>query len=168
MGRRNLIQTVTFSKAFGAYGGAILCSRPLARQIVQESSAVAGNTPLPLPLAAAAMQGLKLCAQTSLRQALWRTVDLFWKGVGMEPRQRSPIIPVRPSRVEILKRRLLEEGIHSPVICYGGGECGMRAFFRFAISSQHSREQIKRLARVVAASLEDQKDGEPLFFGLDS
>src|ERR1044071_117652 len=47
--RKRVVQCVTLSKAFGCYGGAILCSRKLREQIVSRSSMFIGSTPLPLP-----------------------------------------------------------------------------------------------------------------------
>jgi len=58
--RRRLIQTVTLSKAFGAFGGAILAAPALRRRILERSQLFVGSTPLPLPLATAALQAIKL------------------------------------------------------------------------------------------------------------
>ena len=52
--RRRIVQTVTLSKAFGAYGGAILCSARLRQRILDRSGMFVGSTPVPLPVANAA------------------------------------------------------------------------------------------------------------------
>ena len=49
--RRQIIQTVTLSKAFGAYGGAILGPARLRQRMLDRSRMFVGSTPLPLPLA---------------------------------------------------------------------------------------------------------------------
>ena len=54
VGHKRIIHTITLSKAFGAYGGAILGTASLRRNIVEKSHLFAGSTALPLPLACAA------------------------------------------------------------------------------------------------------------------
>jgi len=44
---QRVIQTITLSKAFGTYGGAILASRPLRQRLATKSRLFAGSTPLP-------------------------------------------------------------------------------------------------------------------------
>ena len=56
--RQRIIQTITLSKALGTYGGAILGTRALRERIVTRSRLFVGNTPLPLPLANAALRAL--------------------------------------------------------------------------------------------------------------
>ncbi|MBI2927251.1 MAG: aminotransferase class I/II-fold pyridoxal phosphate-dependent enzyme [Verrucomicrobia bacterium] len=60
---RRVIRTITFSKAFGVYGGAVLGSRRLIQSIHARSSLFAGNTPLPLPLVCAALKSLEIVAK---------------------------------------------------------------------------------------------------------
>ncbi len=57
---RRIIQTMTLSKAFGVYGGAVLGARELRAAIVTRSRLFAGNTPLPLPLANAAIKSVAI------------------------------------------------------------------------------------------------------------
>ena len=57
---RRIIQTITMSKAFGVYRGAVLEPRRLCDKIVSRSRLFTGNTPLPLPLANAALTALNL------------------------------------------------------------------------------------------------------------
>ena len=147
LSRRNVLQTVTFSKAFGTYGGAILCSRSLAGKIQNKSSAVAGNTPLPLPLACATITALKLC-DASLRSRLVANLEEFWKHLGRPANAPlSPILSFTPKSADTLSRKLLKAEIFPPLIRYPGGARG--GYYRFAISSEHSREQIENLAGVL-------------------
>ena len=146
--RRNVVQTVTLSKAFGAYGGAILTSRDHARQIVARSGAFAGSTPVPLPLAGAALVAIDLVeAEPARRQRLLKnaaTIKEALRTQGIEiPDNPSPIISITPSTragTERLKRRLEARDIFPSLIRYPGGPAG--AYFRFAISSEHTPTQL--------------------------
>src|SRR5207247_7980952 len=74
--RRRIIQTVTLSKAFGVFGGAILCAPAVRRRILEHSHLFIGSTPLPLPLANAALQSIKLLrTDKGLKQRLLRNTD---------------------------------------------------------------------------------------------
>ncbi|HTG45012.1 MAG TPA: pyridoxal phosphate-dependent aminotransferase family protein [Verrucomicrobiae bacterium] len=179
LSRENLIQTVTFSKAFGAYGGAILCAEKMRSRIIAKSSAIAGSTPLPLPLASAALAALNLLQHgTPLRARLFKNVQLFWAAcrkaepepahdraatrarrlgqarnsiVGLDPPEvPTPIIAVCPPDARSLRRCLLQAGIHPPYICYPGGP--QAGYFRFALSSEHTSEQVSHLAETLRAA----------------
>jgi 7-keto-8-aminopelargonate synthetase-like enzyme len=73
VGRSRVIQTITLSKAFGAYGGAILCDRALRQKILDRSHMFIGSTPLPLPLANAALCAVQILKSNSAhRRRLYR------------------------------------------------------------------------------------------------
>lgn len=164
--RRNVIQTVTFSKAFGAFGGAILCEKAVASRVVSQSSALAGSTPLPLPLVAAVLAALKIHRnEPRHRERLWRNIEIFWNEIGRKPEVCVPIISLTARNSAALVRRLLKAGIHPCFIEYGGGP--FSPYFRFAISGAHTEEQIKRLARTLAASPKTRGKANLLFFGVD-
>jgi len=57
-----LIQTITLSKAFGAYGGAVLCARTLRSRMLERSRIFIGSTPIPLPLASSGLRSLEIVA----------------------------------------------------------------------------------------------------------
>jgi len=164
--RRNVIQTITFSKAFGAFGGAILCDKTVARRVVSQSSALAGSTPLPLPLVAAVLEALKIHRnEPRHREKLWRNVETFWNEMDLRPEACVPIISVTAKDSAALTRQLLKAEIYPCFIEYGGGP--FSPYFRFAISSAHTGEQIKRLARTLAASRKARGKAELLFLGVD-
>ena len=74
--RDRLVQCITLSKAFGVYGGAVLCSKALRKEIVARSRLFIGSTPLPLPLVnAARSRGAPLAIDTVFGSA-W-TATLF-------------------------------------------------------------------------------------------
>ena len=149
-----IIQTITMSKAFGTFGGAILGPRSLAQAILAKSRSFTGATPMPLPIAAAALESLRVFdASPQLQPRLHANVLWVWdrlRSGGVQlPDQSGPVIPVVPAsplEAKRLKRRLLTAGIFPPLIRYPGGPEG--GYFRIVISSQHTRPQ---LAKLVAA-----------------
>ena len=140
---KRIVRSITLSKAFGAFGGAVLGSKQLCRKIVSRSRLFAGSTPPPLPLAKAAFYALaNVRADASLRERMKRNTKM----IGRE----FPIIAVIPksdSQAVCLKRDLLKAGIFPCLIHYPGGL--RAAYFRFAISSEHTPEQIERLLGVI-------------------
>ena len=129
-----VIQTVTFSKAFGVYGGAILGSAALAKRIIA-TRIFAGQTPLPLPLAYACLEAMDLLKPgSSLRKRLQANIDYIGNS--------GPIIQIA-SGSPSFKEKLLRHKIFPSWIRYPGGPA--KGYFRFAISSEHSQEQLNAL-----------------------
>lgn len=160
--RRRVIQCVTLSKAFGVYGGAVLGSRWLRVKIVAASRLFIGSTPLPLPLAAAALAAVKLLQNDRrLHVRLQRNADYMksrlrhagWK-LPNHPGPIVPLIPAGPRAAAKLKRRLLSRGIYPPFLKYPGSPPD--GCFRFVISSEHSRVQLDELLSALLAA----KQGE--------
>jgi len=134
----DVIQTVTFSKAFGVYGGALLCSAALTKRIVS-TRIFAGQTPLPLPLTYACLEAMQLLRKGStLRKRLQD--NLKYAGIS------TPIVQISPG-VSSMNRKLLENGVFPSLIRYPGGPS--QGFFRFAISSEHTKQQIDNLRRAL-------------------
>src|SRR5512133_3139652 len=48
--RKRIVQTITLSKGFGVYGGAMLGTKRLTGLVLQRSHMLVGSTPVPLPL----------------------------------------------------------------------------------------------------------------------
>lgn len=154
--RRQIIQCVTLSKAFGVYGGAILGTRGLRERIFDYSRAFVGSTPLPLPLANAALQSLKILKArgNGLRQRLNENAayaKAALREAGFEiPAMPGPIIPqLTKSALETanLKKCLLANGIFPPFLRYPGGDAN--GYFRFVISSEHRQAQLKTLVNAL-------------------
>jgi len=150
--RWRLIQTIALSKAFGAYGGAVLCSNELRQRIHARSRLFNGNTPLPLPLAAAALEAARILSSAKgVRERLLNNIRyvkdaLRAKGCSV-PETPCPIIPLIPANgreAASLKRKCTENGIFPSFIKYGGPSDG---YFRFALSSEHSPGELERLIR---------------------
>ena len=149
--RARIIQTVTLSKAFGVYGGAILCGRAMREKIISGSRMFAGNTPLPLPLANAALASIEILRRdSSLRPRLGENVKYIkgaLRSMGMTlPQTPAPIIAILPhdaGETRSLRKQLLARDVFPSFIRYPGGpESG---YFRFVISSEHSRAQLDNL-----------------------
>jgi len=153
--RSRVIQTVTLSKAFGAYGGAVLGSARLRQQILNCSRMFIGSTPLPLPLANAGLTGVRvLKADKSLRPRLIQNaarVKTVLREAGLPladtPGPIVPLLPRRRSEAARLHHALLEAEIFPPFIKYPGGPPS--GYFRFVISSEHTRPQLDSLLEVL-------------------
>lgn len=152
---RRIVQTITLSKAFGVYGGAILCSRKLAGEIFAKSKMFVGSTPLPLPLANAALTSIAvLRTDKSLRRRLARNVDYTkakLRAAGLPVVDSpSPLIAHVPGNAKgaaAMTKRCLSHGIFPSLIKYPGGP--ENGYFRFAISSEHSKAQLDALLKVL-------------------
>ena len=154
---QRIIQCATLSKAFGAYGGVVLASRALREKILARGRAFIGTTPLPPPLAGAALAALKILQReparrkrlfqnlnylrTKLRAAGWNISD------APGPIVRLPALPAK--QTADLKARLLMAGIYPPFLKYSTASAP--GIFRFVISSEHTRAQLDRLTAVLAA-----------------
>ena len=140
---KRIVRSITLSKAFGTFGGAVLGNKKICRKIVSHSRLFAGSTPPPLPLAKAAVYALaKVQGHDGLRAKLKRNTEF----AGAE----FPILTLVPkSRPDAMKLRrdLLKAHIFPTLIQYPGGP--RTGYFRFAISSEHTRPQIERLLAVI-------------------
>lgn len=153
--RRRLIQTITLSKAFGVYGGAVLSSRELRDKIMASSNCFIGATPVPLPLATAAVTALGLLqANPAWRSQLFANADLVKAALRAHgiplPEAPGPIIPLpvaTPKQIVQLRRALLAAEIYPSFIQYPGGPAD--GYYRFVISSEHTRRQLEILIAVL-------------------
>jgi 7-keto-8-aminopelargonate synthetase-like enzyme len=152
---RRIIQTITLSKGFGVYGGAVLGSRKLHNAIISKSRLFVGNTPLPLPLAGAALKSIEILKSDKKLHArlnqnvAWVKGELKSGGLPVVD-SPSPIFSIEPRSAKEagqLKKSLLARNIHPPFIQYPGGpESG---YFRFAISSEHTAKQLQDLLKAI-------------------
>jgi glycine C-acetyltransferase/8-amino-7-oxononanoate synthase len=155
--RQRIIQCATLSKAFGAYGGVVLASRAVRGKILARSRTFIGTTPLPPPLAGAALAALKILRnEPARRKKLFQ--NLFYirtklRAAGWDisetpgPVVRLPLM--NKAEVSALKKLLLAAGIYPPFLKYGGASA--QGIFRFVIASEHTRAQLDKLAVVLAA-----------------
>ena len=149
--RQRIIQTITLSKAFGVYGGAVLCSRALRGKMIAGSDMFAGSTPLPLPLANAALRAIHLLKKDrSLLRRLNHNVHYVktaLRAAGI-PAPLTPVpviavIPGNPAQAGAIQRSLIAHRVYPSFVKYPGGPAG--GYYRFAISSEHTRRQLDDL-----------------------
>lgn len=155
--RQRIVQCATLSKAFGTYGGAVLISQPLREKILARSRAFAGTTPLPPPLAGAALAALKIFTREPARRKRLLQNTAFvrtrlgaagWEISGTPgPIVRLPAL--NETKVAGLKSRLLAAGIYPPFLKYGDASAG--GVFRFVISSEHTCAQLETVVKVLTA-----------------
>jgi len=152
--RDRVVQNITLSKAFGVYGGAILCSRQL-REKLASTRIFVGSTPLPLPLAFAALQSVKVMRQDKgLRRRLEANAGFIKSGLRKAgfplADNPGPIVPLcfAPAKqIARVKRALLAADILPPFIHYHRGPAD--GYFRFVISSEHKPAQLRTLIRIL-------------------
>ena len=155
LGGCEVIQSTTLSKAFGSFGGAILGPAWLRKSLLEGSGIVTGSSSLPAGYATAAgIAAEMLRSRPGLAKRLRRNTEF----VAAELRRVGrafvdsgfPVVsldcPERGSAMK-LRRRLLAGGIYPSCIRYPSEKKG--AFFRFAISSEHTRPQLESLARAL-------------------
>jgi 7-keto-8-aminopelargonate synthetase-like enzyme len=155
--RVRIIQCVTLSKAFGVYGGVVLAPQAFRGKLVERSRMFAGTTPLPPPLAGAALEALSILKrEPSRRKKLFGNVAYLRAQLREEgweiPETPGPIVRLpgmNSSAAADLRKRLLAAGIYPPFVKYGS--VSATGYFRFVISSGHSRVHLDKLASVLAA-----------------
>jgi 7-keto-8-aminopelargonate synthetase-like enzyme len=153
--RRQVIQTIALSKAFGVYGGAILCNHELRKTIESKSRLFSGNTPLPLPIASAALKAVEILAtgkalRTQFLNKIGHVKTRLRRAGIHTPDTPCPIIAVVPrdgDDVPRLKQRCLANGVFPSFIKYPGGPS--HGYFRFALSSEHTAAQLDSLVAVL-------------------
>jgi 7-keto-8-aminopelargonate synthetase-like enzyme len=156
--RERIIQTVTLSKAFGVYGGAILCSRAWRGKMIARSAMFAGSTPLPLPLACAALRAIHLLEKDrGLRRRLNDNVQYVktaLRAAGfpmlLTPVPVIAVIPGNAAQARAMQRRLIAHRVFPSFVKYPGGPAG--GYFRFVISSEHSQRQLDDLLASLTAA----------------
>jgi 7-keto-8-aminopelargonate synthetase-like enzyme len=152
--RHRIVQCVTFSKAFGVYGGAILGTRKLRGKIFARSRMFVGHTPPPLPLANAVLQSVKILgADKSFRSRLNRNADYVkaaLRQAGLKfPETPGPIVQLQienEAALAALTCELLAAGIYPPLLKY---LCTSNGCLRFVISSEHTRAELEQLLTVL-------------------
>jgi 8-amino-7-oxononanoate synthase len=154
--RERIMQCVTLSKAFGVYGGAVLAAHTLRQKIIARSRVFVGTTPLPPPLAGAALKSLNILrSEPARRTKLFQ--NLFYartklRAAGWEISETpGPIIrlpAMSETQVEKLKTQLLSAGIYPPFLKYAGAAA--QGFFRFVISSGHTQTHLDKMISTLA------------------
>lgn len=154
-----IYQTGTMSKGFGIFGGVIPTSREIVDKIHKKSQAFIGSTGLALPLVAAAIQSVSYIQSNlelvrGLQKRSLKIKEKF-RRLGFDiPRSPVPIISITYRDKEKNKRlfqMLMKKKIFPSFIDYPGSPPG--GHFRFAVSSNHTEEQVNLLYEAIRSSL---------------
>jgi 7-keto-8-aminopelargonate synthetase-like enzyme len=155
-----VIRTLALSKAFGVYGGVILCSEATRELVFTRSRMFTGHTPMPLPLAGAAVSSVLLLQKDpGMRERLARNTEFVkseLREAGLQlPDTPAPIVAYVPKtrgHAEKIKASLLKAGIYPSLIRYPGGP--KQGYFRFVVSSEHTALQLTKLVRCLKNSID--------------
>lgn len=154
----SFIQAGTLSKGLGTFGGVVAGPAALAGKIAEKSPTFVGATPIPPPLAAAAIRSIEILQANpgllaSLRTRALRVRERV-RALGFRvPASPAPILSVThhdTGKNLRLRSLLLERGIYPTFTNYPGSSPG--GHFRFAISSAHTEEEIDLLLQTIGLS----------------
>jgi 7-keto-8-aminopelargonate synthetase-like enzyme len=154
----SFIQTGTLSKGLGVFGGLVAGPAGLAGKIAERSQAFVGATPIPPPMAAAAIRSIEILQGSpgmiaGLRARMLRVRERV-RALGFRvPTSPAPILSIThhdAGRNLRLRSLLLERGIYPPFIHYPGSPPG--GHFRFTVSSAHAEEEVDLLLETIALS----------------
>jgi 8-amino-7-oxononanoate synthase len=148
IGRNRVIQTITLSKAFGAYGGAILCDQSFRECLIQKSGMFAGSTPAPLPLVNAAIKAIRILKRDkTFRRRLVSNIQFVKSSlvahhptIVQSPAPIITLVPATAAEAAATCKRLIAHKVFPSFIQYPGGPAN--GYFRFVISSEHTKEQL--------------------------
>ncbi|ANI28544.1 8-amino-7-oxononanoate synthase [Yersinia entomophaga] len=153
------LQVVTFGKAFGLSGAAVLCSQPVAEYLLQFARHLIYSTSMPPAQAYALQTALKRIQHgDDLRQRLQQNLRQFRQGAASLPLQLTasdtaiqPLIVGDNQQTLSLAQRLRDEGlwvtaIRPPTVPPGG------ARLRITLTAAHQPADIERLLEVLHAT----------------
>ena len=158
------ITMVTFGKALGTQGAAVLGSRALIDFLIQSSRTFIYDTAMPPAIAAATEKALELIEnQAELLMQLRKNIALFRQrcsaaGIPLEE-SNTPIQPLILGEESVALRAaayLRDEGIYvravrPPTVPAGSSR------LRICLTSAHTPEQIEKLVTSLQAILRDEK-----------
>mmetsp|Transcript_5021 Transcript_5021/g.18212 ORF Transcript_5021/g.18212 Transcript_5021/m.18212 type:complete len:225 (-) Transcript_5021:854-1528(-) len=147
----------TLSKAIGAHGGFVACSREMKRFLVSRARGQMFSTALPAPVVAAALESLRVFADEPERRVkLWSNIDRFNAALATSPSVHmapltSPIgsLIIGESRDALaVSAALLRLGFHVPAIRPPTVPRGASRL-RVALSAAHTDADIDALAQAI-------------------
>lgn len=163
--REHIYQAGTLSKALGGFGGFVGGTDALIQSLHTRSAGFIGSTPIPLPIAAAALRALEILMDTpgmiSRLSQRAQNFKVFLRSQGFRAAAgASPICSLTfhdPTRNQALYRRLLANGVYPSFINYPGCPCG--GHFCFTLSGLHTEEQLNRLRDAIETCV--REGGQP-------
>ena len=154
----SFIQTGTLSKGLGAFGGFVAGPAGLAGKIMEKSQTFVGATPIPPPIAAAAIRSIEILERSpgliaGLRARMLRVRERV-RAMGFRvPSSPAPILSITHHNVSKnlrLRSLLFERGIYPTFSQYPGSPPG--GHFRFAVSSVHTDADVDLLLETIGMS----------------
>ena len=150
LSRKNLIQVGTLSKAFGVYGGFVVGNNELIKKI-KNSNVYIGSSAYPLPLCKASIKSLQILKDNPQMILNLQKRSLSFKkelnAIGFNVNiSQIPVVGINfqdKNKNQNLINILIENKIYPSFIKYFNSP--KNGYFRFALSSEHSEEQIKKL-----------------------
>jgi len=154
-------QAGTLSKALGSFGGVVVGSGALIESLRKRSMGFVGSTPMPLPVAAAALRAVEILANNPemISQLSERALHFkaFLRSQGFRAAEgASPICSVTffdETRNQVLRRHLLANGIYPSFINYPG--CPPGGHFRFTLSGAHTEDQLHALRTAIETAVRE-------------
>jgi 8-amino-7-oxononanoate synthase len=153
------VQTGTLAKALGSFGGLVAGRAGLRARAVEQSPAFVGATPIPPPLAVAALRAIEILRADPRLVAGLRARTLHvrerLRALGLPAAvSPAPIVSVAHrsrARHARLRALLLEAGIYpSAISAYPGSPEG--GHFRFVLASAHTDAEVNRLLEAIERS----------------
>lgn len=156
-----LIRSVTFSKALGVAGGAVIGDASLMEHVRTRAGAYLGSSAPPLAIAAAITAAVVRVHRLPSRvRRLQELARRFSNALPSRPEilndPRTPVTAIHPrdaAQAQRLTEALTQAGFVPPWIRYPGGPGG--GFFRIALKATHSRSQMDRLSRAIRVGLNE-------------
>ena len=154
-----VVITTTLAKGLGCGGGIVVGPAELINRMQTVSTAYICTTPVSPVVAAAAREALRVVVDEPERvDCLRRNASLLGEACGTIPDgSGDPPTPIAafpaPAAMpgERFARSLLAQGLYVPLMSYPGGPCA--EYFRASVTSQHSEDQIRRLALALTPAL---------------
>ncbi len=152
-----LVVTTTLAKGLGCAGGVVCAGRDLIAHARRTSSTYICTTPASPALTAGAMAAMNVFQDDPLRFERLRhntnavRAALIRSGLPAHDRPIPvfAIVPETRRHAESLRAAFDEVGVFVPLVSYPGGPSS--EYFRLSVSSEHSADQVERLAEALAA-----------------
>lgn len=151
--------TTTLAKGLGCYGGVVLGRSRLIRTVREKSWVYRSSTPVPPPMAGAALAAVRHLSShpelvVDFRQNMARLRSAFATLKLVTPPQDIPIFTFyldTDARNQAVHDLLLNDGILAPLIEYPGGPCAR--YFRVVLNAMHTAADVDRLTESLDRAL---------------
>lgn len=161
-----VLMTTTLAKGLGCYGGAVLGREPLIKRLQDRAWVYRSSTPVPPPLAAAALKAVQIMEESgaakvrTLRSRVEQlAAGLDSLGLLSKAHRAGAAIPIftfwfEPQKaMNLVYESLLGAGILAPLIAYPGGPT--EHYFRVVVNACHTEGDIDRLLVALSRALRE-------------